>query len=151
MQPMTLSLTLSLTPVVAEDFEALLTLRIEALRESLERLGRFDPQRARARLASQFEPACMQHIEREGQRVGFVTVKPLDGGALKLEHLYIRPGSQGQGVGRWVLEGLKARGRDIHLSALKLSDANRFYLREGFQPVGESELDIDYLWKAGAA
>ena len=142
---------LSLVPVAAEDFEAMLALRIEALRESLERLGRFDPQRARERLASQFEPACMQHIEREGQRIGFFTVKPLDDGALKLVHLYIRPGSQGQGVGRWVLDGIKKRGRDIRLSALKLSDANRFYLREGFVPVGESEMDIDYLWKAGAA
>ena len=146
-----LPLRLRLAQVAAEDFEAMLALRIEALRESLERLGRFDPQRARARLASQFEPACMQHIEREGQRIGFFTVKPQADGALKLEHLYIRPGSQGQGAGRWVLDGLKKQGRDIRLSALKLSDANRFYLREGFVPVGESEMDIDYLWKAGTA
>ena len=146
-----LLMSLSLTPVVAEDFEAMLALRIEALRESLERLGRFDPARARARLASQFEPACMQHIVREGQRIGFVTVQPQADGALKLEHLYLRPGSQGQGAGRWVLDGLKKQGRDIRLSALKLSDANRFYLREGFVPVGESDMDIDYVWKAGAA
>ncbi|WP_342399051.1 GNAT family N-acetyltransferase [Roseateles subflavus] len=144
-------MSLSLTPVAAEDFEAMLALRVEALRESLERLGRFDPQRARERLASQFEPACMQHIERDGQRIGFVTVKPLADGALKLEHLYLRPGSQGEGVGRWVLDGVKRQGRDIHLAALKHSDANRFYLREGFVPVGESDVDIDYRWKAGAA
>ncbi|MDL5034036.1 GNAT family N-acetyltransferase [Pelomonas sp. APW6] len=146
-----LPMSLSLTPVAAEDFEAMLALRVEALRESLERLGRFDPQRARERLASQFEPACMQHIERDGQRIGFVTVKPLADGALKLEHLYLRPGSQGEGVGRWVLDGVKRQGRDIHLAALKHSDANRFYLREGFVPVGESDVDIDYRWKAGAA
>ncbi len=142
---------LRLTPVVADDFEAMLALRIEALRESLERLGRFDPQRARERLASQFEPAAMQHIERAGRRIGFVTVKPMAGGALKLEHLYILPGEQGQGVGHWVIEGLKRQGRDIHLAALKLSDANRFYLREGFVPVSESDFDIDYCWKAGGA
>ncbi len=142
---------LRLTPVVAADFEAMLALRIAALRESLERLGRFDPQRARERLASQFDPACMQHIECDGQRIGFVTVLPMPDGALKLQHLYIRPGHQGQGVGRWVLDGIKRQGRDIHLSALRLSDANRFYLREGFVAVGESEMDIDYLWKAEAA
>ncbi|MBB2485673.1 GNAT family N-acetyltransferase [Mitsuaria sp. WAJ17] len=142
---------LKLAPVAAEDFEAMLALRIEALRESLERLGRFDPQRARERLASQFEPAAMQHIERDGQRIGFFTVKPLADGTMRLEHLYIRPGAQGQGVGRWVLDGLKRQGRDIHLSALKLSDANRFYVREGFVAVGESDVDIDYCWKAGAA
>jgi hypothetical protein len=33
-----------------EDFEALVALRIEAMRESLERVGRFDPVRARGGL-----------------------------------------------------------------------------------------------------
>jgi hypothetical protein len=43
------ALALSLTPAHAEDFEALLALRVTAMRESLERIGRFDPGRARAR------------------------------------------------------------------------------------------------------
>ena len=42
-------------PAVSEaDFEDLLALRIAAMRESLERLGRFDPERARSRLQATF-------------------------------------------------------------------------------------------------
>ena len=47
---------LSFAPVVWGDFEAMLAIRVEALRESLERLGRFDPTRARERLAAGFKP-----------------------------------------------------------------------------------------------
>ncbi len=146
--------TLSLAPVAAEDFESMLALRIAALRESLERLGRFDAQRARERLAAQFEPAAMRHILRDGERVGFLTLKPVAEG-LRLEHLYIQPGAQGQGVGAWAMDWVKQqarqRGQDLTLSALKLSDANRFYLRLGFVPVGESDFDIDYQWQASQA
>jgi hypothetical protein len=42
---------LSLAPAGEGDFEALLALRMAAMRESLEKVGRFDPQRARERLS----------------------------------------------------------------------------------------------------
>jgi len=140
-------MSLTLSAVAAADFESMLALRIAALRPSLERLGRFDPQRARERLASQFEPAAMRHIERDGQRIGFLTLKP-QADALRLEHLYVQPGQQGQGAGAWALDWAKHHGQDLTLSALKLSDANRFYLRHGFVVTGESDFDIDYRWSA---
>jgi len=143
----------TLCPVVVADFEDMVTLRIEALRESLERLGRFDPVRARERLAAGFKPEHMQHIVLAGERIGFITVLPNAGSvppALHLDHLYIQPLCQGQGIGAWALEWAKAQaagqGCDITLSALKHSDANRFYLRHGFVQVGESEFDVDYRW-----
>ena len=37
------------------DGEALASLRVAAMRESLERIGRFDPQRARQRFLATFE------------------------------------------------------------------------------------------------
>ena len=59
-------------PAVSEaDFEDLLALRIAAMRESLERLGRFDPERARSRLQATFRPEYTWAIELEGKRVGF--------------------------------------------------------------------------------
>jgi GNAT superfamily N-acetyltransferase len=144
-----------LVAVQASDFDAMAALRIAALRESLERLGRFDPVRARGRLAAGFVPQYMHHIEVDSQRVGFVTLRPDDGSrpaCLKMDHLYIRPGSQSQGIGAWALDWAKSRAtcqqRDICLSALKVSDANRFYLRHGFVSTGESEFDIDYCWSA---
>ena len=41
---------LSLQPVDSGDFEAMLALRIDAMRPSLERVGRFDLARSRERL-----------------------------------------------------------------------------------------------------
>ena len=143
-------------PVVLEDFEVLAALREAALRESLERLGIFDQERSRTRLRGQFWPEYMRHIVDNGKRVGLLTLKP-EGDALKLQHLYLAPGSQGMGFGAWALEQVKAeaqaQGRDVMLEALKQSDANRFYLRHGFVPVGEEEFDVLYLWpvKQGVA
>jgi GNAT superfamily N-acetyltransferase len=143
----------TLAPVAISDFDAMLAIRIEALRESLERLGRFDPARARERLAAGFAPEHMHHIERDGERVGFMTLRPDSGlvpPTLHLDHLYIRPAGQGQGIGAWALAWAKAQAAhqhcDITLSALKQSAANRFYLRNGFVQVAESEFDLDYRW-----
>ena len=131
----------------------MLAIRIEALRDSLERLGRFDPERARARLQAGFKPESMKHIVRDGERIGFVTLRPdsaAEPPALRLDHLYIRPAYQGQGIGAWVLAWAKAQASaqacDIILSALKHSDANRFYLSHAFVQVSESEFDLDYRW-----
>jgi len=144
-------MALHFEPVVADDFEPMLELRMAALRESLERLGRFAPARARERLRAGFAPEHMRHIGLDGERIGFVTVRPV-GDALHVAHLYIRPGAQGRGAGAWVMAWIQDRARaaglDVTLSALKLSDANRFYLRHGFEVVGESDFDIDYRWKA---
>jgi GNAT superfamily N-acetyltransferase len=139
----------TLAPVADADFEAMLALRIEALRESLTRLGRFDPEVARARLRSQFRPEWMRHLVVGGERVGYFTVEPREG-ELRLHHLYLRPAAQGQGIGAWVLEQVKARGWPITLAALRDSRANGFYLRHGFRVVEEQAFDIEYRWEAAA-
>lgn len=72
------------------DAEDLVALRIEAMRESLERIGRFDPVRARARFLATFSPEHTRHILSDEQRVGFVVVRPSNDFIL-LDHLYIRP------------------------------------------------------------
>lgn len=145
--------TPSLAGVTADDFEPMLAIRIEALRVSLERLGRFDPVRARERLAAGFAPEHMRHIELDGERIGFITLRPESGplpSALHLAHLYVRPAFQDQGIGAWALDWAKAQATgqdfDITLSALKQSAANRFYLRHGFVQVAEAEFDLDYRW-----
>ena len=143
-------MTPTLAPVAEADFEAMLALRIEALRESLERLGRFDPEVARARLKSQFRPAWMQHlVVVDGERVGYFTVEPREG-ALRLHHLYLKPAVQGQGIGAWVIAHIKAQGQPITLAALRESRANGFYLRHGFKVVEEQDFDIEYRWEPAA-
>ena len=146
---------LSLQPVDSSDFEAMLALRIDAMRPSLERVGRFDVARSRERLSAGFVVPYMHHIVLDGdQRIGFVTLKPEDSDALRLDHLYLRTGFQGLGIGEWVLEWAKSQAReqrlDIKLTALVKSDANRFYLRHGFVLEGEEGVDLHYRWRVAS-
>ncbi len=146
-----LNLMFSFEEVQDEDFESMADLRAEALRESLDRLGRFDAVRVRERLRSAFVPACMRHIVRGGERIGYLTLIPHATLPLaRLHHLYIRPGHQGYGAGAWALDWAKeqsrVKARDITLGALRGSDANRFYLRHGFRLVEEQEFDLEYRW-----
>ena len=138
-----------LEPVAASDFDAMVALRIRAMRPSLEALGRFDPERARQRLADGFAPAFMRHIVVGSQRVGFTTLRPVEQGhALELDHLYIEPAHQGRGIGAWAVDRAKAQADLLQLplivNALPRSDANRFYRRHGFVEVGQAEWDITY-------
>jgi GNAT superfamily N-acetyltransferase len=136
---------LQLTPAGEGDFEALLALRMAAMRESLTRLGRFDPQRARERLSRGFNPAHTRHILRDGDLVGFVVVIPRPHDLL-LDHLYIHPSAQGEGIGGWVMRQVLAQadvqGLPMSVTALKHSDATRFYERHGFILEAEGEWDL---------
>lgn len=140
-----------LTPAGDGDFEALLALRMAAMRESLEKVGRFDPQRARERLSRGYLPAYTRHILKDGQLVGFVVVVPRENDWL-LDHLYIHPSGQGLGIGSWVLTRVLAEAdaqhKAVSVTALKHSDANRFYLRHGFVLQAEGEWDLYYLRSA---
>ncbi|WP_157522773.1 GNAT family N-acetyltransferase [Mitsuaria sp. 7] len=130
------------------DVEALVALRIAAMRESLERIGRFDPQRARERFLSSFDPARTRHIVVDGHRVGFVVTTP-QAQWLSLDHLYIDPPSQGHGIGAAVLADVfdesRRLGLPVRVGALKQSDSNRFYKRHGFELVEEGEFDCYYV------
>lgn len=140
--------TLSFAPAMPRDADELVALRIAAMRLSLERIGRFDPARARERFLSGFTPADTRHIIVAGRRVGFVVVKRQQQGLL-LDHLYVDPAWQGHGVGSGVLANVFARGDtellDVHVGALRGSDSNRFYLRHGFELVKQSEFDNHYV------
>ena len=143
---------LAVAPANEDDFEALLSLRMAAMRQSLQRLCRFDPQRARERLGRALEPAHSRHILLGAERVGFVVLLPMldvRPPHLVLDHLYVAPQAQGQGVGNWVmaqvLDEADRRGLPLRVSALRLSDANRFYQRHGFELQHETEWDLHYL------
>ena len=137
-----------LDPAAAADAEALAALRVAAMRESLERIGRFDPVRARDRFLSNFDPARTRHVSVEGERVGFVVTTPR-AEWLSLDHLYVDPAWQGRGLGAevlaHVLEEGRALGLPVRVGALKQSDSNRFYRRHGFELVEEGEFDLYYL------
>lgn len=133
--------------VTTADFEDVLKLRIAAMQESLERLDRFDPARARERLQKSFYPEHSQFILLNGLRAGFYTLRPV-GDDLHLDHFYIDPRCQSQGIGSHVLRHLfahaDARGLPIRLGALRGSRSNVFYQRHGFVQTTEDEFDIYY-------
>ncbi len=130
------------------DLEGLVALRIEAMRASLERVGRFDPVRARERFAAGFSPEHTRHIVVAHAKVGFVVVKP-QSGHLLLDHLYIQPGMQGQGIGAAVLARVFVEADQaavsLRVGALRESASNRFYLRHGFVLVAETVFDNYYV------
>ncbi len=143
----TLSDSVKFSAVSMADFEELVALRIAAMLESLERVGRFDPERARERLRKSFYPEYSEFIVLDGQRIGFYTFRPAADG-FHLDHLYLHPGSQSRGVGSHVLRHLlsqaDARQIPVHLGALRDSPSNRFYQRHGFTQTAEDEWDIYY-------
>ncbi|AZD15520.1 Acetyltransferase, GNAT family [Pseudomonas chlororaphis] len=130
------------------DLDNLVAIRIEAMRESLERVGRFDPVRARERFLSGFEARNTRYIEVSGEKVGFVVVKHRDN-ELLLDHLYVRPSAQGSGIGSAVLARIfkeaDVAGLPIRVGALKGSASNRFYTRHGFQFIESGEFDNYYV------
>lgn len=138
---------LDFSTVTVQDLENLADIRVAAMRESLERVGRFDEARARQRLRDQFNGPASRSIDLNGERVGFYCMtQEVDG--FHLHNLYLLPGVSGQGLGSQVLRQLIARAdaqnQPMHLVALRESDANRFYLRHGFVLVREDEWDLYY-------
>lgn len=129
------------------DFDDLLALRIAVMRESLERIGRFDPQRAAQRFRSTFRPPQTRRIHVGGETAGCVAMWD-EPEALRVEHFYLAARFQRLGLGGAVLRRLFAEApphvQCFRVGALRGSDANRFYQRHGFVQVSESEWDIEY-------
>lgn len=130
------------------DADTLVGIRIAAMRDSLERIGRFDPQRARERFLASFDPALCRFIEVDGVQSGFIVIRPREDHWL-LDHLYILPEHQGKGIGAAVLQDVfanaDAQRMPIRIGALRGSDSNRFYQRYGFIQTDEAERDIYYV------
>lgn len=122
------------------------------MRPHLERLGRFDPARRRARMRAAFDPAAFRLIEAEGGRAGCVALlKHPD--HREIHSFYLEPWAQGRGLGRAVLDALLAERPHlpIRIEVLKESPAARFYERAGFRLTGESEFDLHYEWAGTGA
>jgi GNAT superfamily N-acetyltransferase len=68
---------------------------------------------------------------------------------LLLDHLYVRPGHQGKGIGAAVLAQVfaeaDAAGLQVRVGALRGSESNRFYARHGFVQVEQGEFDNYYV------
>jgi hypothetical protein len=79
-----------LSQVSRSDGELLADLRVRAMKDSLEAVGRFDPIRAKNRFLDNFDPLFTHEILLNNERVGFVVLKEMDD-HFYLDHLYIDP------------------------------------------------------------
>ncbi|MGW2465038.1 GNAT family N-acetyltransferase [Streptomyces sp. NPDC001761] len=132
-------------PASGNDVEAVAEVRAVALRADLERLGRYDGRRVRQRLRDGFVPAHTWVIEVGGAFAGCVALRPA-GDAHWLEHFYLAPHLQGNGIGAAVLRTLLERcdrdGITVRLNVLRGSPARRLYERHGFTLDTEDPVDV---------
>ena len=129
------------------DFEPLLALRIEVMREHLERVFRYDPARARRVFRESFDEPGMRLILLGDERVGCVGFR-IGTSEIKLDSFYLAKRLHNSGLGTEVLKVLLAEadalGLPVRLEVLHGSPAARFYLRHGFVKIGEDDIEAEY-------
>lgn len=144
--------TCRIEPASDADAERLADIRLEAMRPSLEAVGRFDPVRARERFLGSFVAADTHIFTVDEGIAGFFFVRRR-ADHFYLDHLYVSPAFQGRGIGRFIVEELKVEaasaGLPIRLMALNGRPANDFYLACGFRFVSQDALDTIYAWTPG--
>ena len=82
--------------------------------------------------------------EEDGQTHGFCAIEP-DGASLWA--LFVRPGAEGRGIGRALLEKACTAARAVGAATLSLttepnSRAERLYARFGFEAAGHAGTDV---------
>jgi ribosomal protein S18 acetylase RimI-like enzyme len=132
----------TLRPATEADFEPVLDLSIRVMRAHLERLGRFDPARRRARMRRQFEAGLLRVIEDGGGMLGCIGVET-HADHVEIHSLFLEPDAQGRGLGAAVWQAVLAEhpGRVFRLDVLKESPARRFWERHGFTRIDEKPFD----------
>ena len=139
---------LTYEPASSDDASRLADVRVRAMRESLEAVGRFDEQRARDRLLSGYAAQSTTLICTGGQLAGFYVLEQC-GAEVVLRHLYIDLPFQSRGIGslalRRIFEEADRQQQSLRVAALISSASNRFYARHGFVPVQRGEFDVYYV------
>ncbi len=112
------------------------------MREHLQRVGRFDPERRRARMRKQFDAGILRIIEQGGRLAGCIGVED-KGEAVEIHSLFLDVHAQGRGLGKAVFRAVLAEhpGRRFRLEVLKESPARRFWERQGFVQTDEAVFD----------
>ncbi|MFI7019891.1 GNAT family N-acetyltransferase [Streptomyces sp. NPDC050164] len=139
-------------PAELSDVEAVAELRAVVMRPDLERLGRYDAHRVRQRLRDGYSPQHTSVITAKGTFAGSVALRPSQD-AHWLEHFYLSPDVQGQGLGsavlRTLLDKTDTTGDLVRLNVLQGSPARRLYERHGFTVESEDPVDIFMLRRPG--
>ena len=134
-------------PPSEADFEPLLALRIDVMREDLERVGRFKPSRARRIFREHFDEPGLRTILIGNERVGCVGFRT-EADCRKIDSFYLDRRYHNSGLGTAILKVLLAEADALHLpvrlEVLTGSKAQRFYERHGFVKLREDAIEAEY-------
>jgi GNAT superfamily N-acetyltransferase len=129
------------------DFEPLLALRIEVMREHLERVSRYEPERARRYFREAFDEPGLRLIQIGDEVAGCVGFR-IGREEIKLDSFYLHRRHHNSGFGATVLKILLAEADaldlPVRLEVLNGSKADRFYLRHGFVKLSQDEIEGFY-------
>ena len=130
-----------------EHFEPLLGLRVAVMREHLERVGRYEPSRARRIFREHFDEPGLRLILTGGDIGGCVGFR-IGTEEIKLDSFYLQQRHHNTGLGTTILKILLAEADTlklpIRLEVLTGSKADRFYLRHGFVKLREDAIEGEY-------
>ena len=90
-------------PVSEADFEPLLALRIDVMREHLERVFRYKPERARRIFREHFDEPGLRLILVDDERAGCVGFR-ISEGEIKIDSFYLDRRYQNRGLGAIILK-----------------------------------------------
>ena len=134
-------------PASEADFEPLLALRVDVMREHLERVFRYKPSRARRIFREHFDEPGLRLILIAGERAGCVGFR-IGEGKIKIDSFYLDRRYQNRGLGATILKVLLAEadalGLPVRLEVLRGSPADRFYERHGFMKFDEDDVEAHY-------
>jgi GNAT superfamily N-acetyltransferase len=134
-------------PPSEADFEPLLALRIDVMREHLERVFRYKPSRARRIFRAHFDEPGMRLILAGDERIGCVGFRS-EPDCRKIDSFYLERRFHNIGLGTAILKVLlaeaDAQGLPVRLEVLTGSNADRFYLRHGFVKLREDDIEAEY-------
>lgn len=132
---------------VLSEGEILANIRVQSMKESLEAIGRFDPDTARNRFLSAFKSEETTVILVKSEIIGFYVIQNKED-SIYLAHLYLLPEYQNYGIGGKVIASIKSKGVEqkmkITVGALRGSKSNDFYMKNGFHKTHEDEWDLYY-------
>lgn len=129
------------------DFDPLLAIRIDVMREHLERVFRYEPSRARRIFRGHFDEPGLRLILLNGERVGCVGFRR-HAEEIKIDSFYLDRRLHNSGLGARILKALLAEADaaclPVRLEVLTGSKADRFYQRHGFVKLKEDEIEGHY-------
>ncbi len=134
-------------PANEAHFEPLLAIRIDVMREHLERVFRYDPSRARRFFREHFDRPGLRLILIGDTLAGCVAFRTGDD-AITIDSFYLDRRLQNRGLGAAILKVLLAEAdalaKPVRLDVLQGSPADRFYERHGFRKIKEDEIERTY-------